>query len=843
MKANMNVEGFAFCELEVEGSNVPPSMNMIDGIFIHEGFGIALPTLRLVLNDQNGSLSRDLNLGDATKINITLAKTRQSAIIRKFRVFGFRKETTHAGPRLIVDCILNVPKWSAGSYCEVFEGTSSDAMQKAAAAAGLRYDGPRIPPADNMKWLNVNQTRSSFSEDTAMRGYVTEGSCMSRVLLSNSTVRYRDLMDVLGQEPKASFLQNVENSAAPTKGNGFAVRETKDASFSGFFTHYINYGWKVGVHSLSNDGQQVIDKYAAKVLGKALPINEEVRGMLEGARISYVADDPGTMPKPASNIHQFYELAMYQNVRGLGLFSERVTVLTDWYTDAEVFDPVYYMHSELRSYQFIDLPALSGKWLIGGKTMYIKQGHKYSEIFDLYRPFVNEMGSSKMAGATESGSGASLQNAKANEGNFNLVGNGQTSTVENSVSRGLEAQVNPTVPSVTAATQTMNALEDFDKVSPLVPVTNTPSAAQSIPTQTLQAQDNLRQSISNLKQSNNPQLPVIAETSNGSLDGYKIVKKVSAPVIETLQGIQRDPRQAVTLAQNLQSDYWLKSQAMERATSISGDITGVQTRSVVSAATGQYYSKSQIVGDVLGGGVFKADFDKLGLPIPNDLSTGITVVDKSAEFGSKLLFNATGIGLSSQNVSISPYKTAQAAEAFAMNTNPQTYLAQYGAEAFMQTFGPVAPPEAQTALYGLANAARNVMYRYGQDEVITDSVLTNSEMINAGRDIAFLFGDSSVTPVIDQVADVAHMADYTEIDTNRKLVTWAQYYSIGASATKAATSAASVIAEKQATKAEPVATTWKAPVEFPGILSQGNDTGGYQNYFDTTTLDWLDRKG
>lgn len=827
MKANLNIEGFAFFELDIEGSTVPPTMNIIDSIFIHEGIGIAIPTLRLQLYDQRGTLYRDLNLTNMTKITVTMAKKRDTAEKYKFRFFGCKKDTTHIGPVLVVDCILDVPKWSTGSYCEPFVGTSSDAIAGAAAAAGLRYDGPRVTPNDTMNWLNINQTRSSFSEDVSIRGYSAEGSAMCRVLLAEQTVRYRDLFDVLQQEPKVVLRQNVEPGAAGGKEN-YGIRETKDGSISGFFTHYVNFGWTVAHHSLDNAGQQVIDRYQAKLLGKAFPINDEVKGMIDGARVSYVADDPGTSPKPASNLHQYYEKAFYQNIRGLGLFSEKVSVLTDWKTSIRPLDPIEYMHHESQSLKFIDVPALSGRWLVAGKTIYIKQGLKYSEIFDLVRPFINELGASQMTGGGDSS--APAQQATANEGKFDLTGTPQ-STVEDNTSKVIEQQQGNSLnrPSdVEAATETMKALKEYDAVSPPIPIVSAPSAnGGSWPTPILQAQDNLRNSVNNLSAAGNPNLPVIAD---GDLDGFKIIKKVSAPLLEGLANIGNNPQEAVYLAQNLEDDYWIKTQAIERATSVGSDITGIRLNSIVSAATGGYYSPGSIVGDVLGGGVWSTDLSQAGVPIPD---VDLPVLGAVTDFGGKLLFEATGVGLSGSNILIDPYKTASAINAFASGTTPEEYLAQYGADAFIRTFGTLAPPEAQAALENLGYLARDVMYRYSENEVLTDSALTNSEMINAGRDIAFLFGDPSVVPIVDRVTNVANMVNYTEVDTDRKLVTWAQYYALGATAVQAG-----------ADTAEDLGVQWKFPFTFPSeSITPGTSTGGYPNYFDDKTQDWYNSKG
>ena len=119
------------------------------------------------------------------------------------------------------------------------------------------------------------------------------------------------------------------------------------------------------------------------------------------------------------------------------------------------------------------------------------------------------------------------------------------------------------------------------------------------------------------------------------------------------------------------------------------------------------------------------------------------------------------------------------------------------------------------------------MYLYSQDEVITDSSIPNPLLINAGRDIAFLFGDPGIVPIVDRVTTVDDMVTYTEINTDRKLVTWAQYYALGATVVTAGTETADEVVQ------------WQFPFDFPSeSITPSESTGGYQNFFDDKTQSW-----
>lgn len=389
-EATLNVDKIAFCSLEIQGTKFPKAKNLVADIKMSEGFGISIPTLQLTLNDEGSQLSSDLNLMDGTKITIKLGKKREDVKKRDFRVFSYKKQTTSTGNQLVINCILDIPKWGTGVFTESFEGTSGDAISGMGGKAGLKYSGPKSTPDDKMIWLNVNKTRSSAAEDIAMRGWVKEGSCMARIVTLDKDLLYKELFEIFDDTPKFSFLMNTSPDSA--KGKPVVARESQDASSAGFSTNMVNYGMIQYQHNLDIEGQKELKEVQAKVLGDGLPINDEVKGDVSDrkARVVYTGWDSGTKDKDDSNLHKEYEKAFYQNFKLLGLFSERVIVLTDTYTDAKSFDLAEYLQSDFKGKEFKPLKSLSGKWLIGGKTIWIQGGHRYCEVFYLYRPFVQE---------------------------------------------------------------------------------------------------------------------------------------------------------------------------------------------------------------------------------------------------------------------------------------------------------------------------------------------------------------------------------------------------------------------------------------------------------------------
>jgi hypothetical protein len=421
-QASLNIEGMAFCTLDIAGSSMPPSMNMIENILIMEGFGMGLPTMRLSLFDEKETLSRDLNLKEGSTISIRLGKTADSAPEYKFRVFGWGRHRNSSGKVLNVVCILDAPKFGAGSYAESFDGSSSNVMQQLAERSSLRYEGPKGDTKDTQVWLNINHNRLSFSEDVALRGFVNESSCMARTVRMDGTLVYKDLMAVLKEQPKNTLIHNKDGAGA--SGNAVDVREAKDRSYSGLFAHFVNYGHKLFGHDFGSETAdfsiESIDVDAPSSAG--VPVNAEVLAMLKdrGARVTYAGYDPGTGPDEGFNIHENYERAYYQNVRLLSMFSEGVIALTDSATEVKTFESIEYQQGSGAKGPSTPAPNdIAGRYIVGGKSILIKGGKKYSELFYLYRPFLTEAGNPNGTDAPKKTVSASSSGVNTSSRNFN----------------------------------------------------------------------------------------------------------------------------------------------------------------------------------------------------------------------------------------------------------------------------------------------------------------------------------------------------------------------------------------------------------------------------------------
>lgn len=417
-QAALNIDGLAFCTLDIENASVPPSMNMIETILIKDGFGMGLPVMRMRLYDEDDKLSRDLNIKDGTLVTIRLGKSAAEAPSFPFRVFSWKRDRNSQGKVLEITLIYNAPKFGAGSYSEFFEGSTSAVMQQLAELSGLQYDGPKKKTDDVQNWLNLNESRIAFSEDLAMRGYADEQSCMARCVTMEGILVYKDLMAMLREPAKHTLVHNTEG--AGSTGKTIDVRAAKDKSVSGFYTHYVNYGHKVFGHSFTAEDFK-IETLDVNVQGAGLPVNTDVLAQIKerGARVSYTGLDPGTGPDEGFNVHAKYEQAFYQNVRLLSLFSERMVALTDSVTDLRTFTVVEFNQGSGSKAGSSTAPTdVAGKYIVGGKDIIIKNGTKYSEVFYIYRPYISESGNTSGTSAAKAQVKASSSGVDKTSRNF-----------------------------------------------------------------------------------------------------------------------------------------------------------------------------------------------------------------------------------------------------------------------------------------------------------------------------------------------------------------------------------------------------------------------------------------
>lgn len=742
-KAVLRVQGLAYCAIEIENSKLPPSVNIIDHIHIYDGFGIAIPTLELNLFDPSNTLSGKLGFTDATKITITLTREGSKPKVRIFRVWGWNREVVSSGPVIKVTAVLDVPKWSAGCFCESFsKQLSSQVISAMATRSDCLADVDTT--SDKMTWLNINTTRNAFSEDVAMRGYIGPSSCMSRILTMDKKVRYKDIIKVITGQPKVSFLLNVavsEASASPVPS-----REAEHMSSSGVVTYWMNYGWTQHEHDLSGT-QKKNSSVSAPLLGSGLPINSDMKKSMQFARVTYTGMDSGTDTKPESNLHANYEKALYQNLRFLALFSERMRVLTDNYAEAETFDCCEFKQDDPDGQAYAPNKTFSGKYLIGGKSIHIQNGHRYYEVYDLYRPYVNE-------NTKTSVTGQSKPLPKANDGSIPI----STSSLPNvgpspDVTASTSTATKSKVPALDSANNLMSSLKDFDNQNPKIPTVPTKVDATNTST--------AKKVVANAEALQKTPL---------AFDKPNLTERDMQQMHTTMKIDQA----SVTNAMNSDVPQSINILSVQRTSPNAGDVLQQPITSVISRNTAQSIQSGDRIGDVQAGGYFKVDFDNnnISLDIDNNV---ITEQERQENSGALFLKQNNG---NPADVLFSPFQVAQMLQEFSESTSPMEYLATEGAEKYISVFGTSTPDEAQSNLNSLNTLSKEVQTLYDEDEYLTSTEPT----------VTLSYGDPSFTPIIETVTAVkSYNGPGTEefknssstVESQREIMEWSDYYRIG----------------------------------------------------------------
>jgi len=380
------LENTVFIDIKIDGNSIPDSYNLISIIALTEGNGTLFPACVLIFNDLSGNLTDQLNLTDGNSLTVTTGKTPEdvSTVTRQYRVFGVRQQISPAGPQIKVVGIYDAPAFTTANVREGLKGTTDQVMQKIAEICQLEYDGPSITTNDSQVWLNICRNRATFVKDLARHGYIDPYSAMDCIVTSLGVLKYKNLADLIDDPPTYTLFHNVPPGGI--KGKAYIVKQAKDSSTSGMMNSWQNYGSTKVIHSL--DGAQTVeDKLEVKTSGKYLILNQQVSDTVGMSRVE-------TSPLDCSNVHSKYERAYYQNIRLLGLFCEKVSVLITEATDIQLYDTIYYRQADA---DLMKAAEPSDIYLVVGKSVFVKGSQSYAERLEICRMTVTNKGAAALA--------------------------------------------------------------------------------------------------------------------------------------------------------------------------------------------------------------------------------------------------------------------------------------------------------------------------------------------------------------------------------------------------------------------------------------------------------------
>ena len=389
------INGRIFIDVKIDQKSLDNAPDVFDTLILTESIVGLFPGASLTLNDYSGQLGKQLALTEGNEILVTVGRSPSdmNTISRQYRMYQPKTEASAFGPQIKVSCIYDAPKYISEAAIEYYSGTSSQVLQKIADKCNLYYCGPEKYNGrsmnDNQKWWNINRSRAMFAQQNVARhGYQDPHSAMCSALTSMGELRYRNLMDVIERpldQIKYLFSQSSPLSDEDKKRHTFLVDAARGYSDAGLINNWQNYGSTRIVHSQSGV-EEIEESVDVKTSGKYLAINDQVSKTIGRARYDHSLLDCG-------NVSDRYERAFYQNVKQLGLFSERLSILVSESTPVQLLDAVLYRESFMDQK---DTSNTSDVYIVIGKTIYVKGGQYYAERIELARMSLTEKGESAL---------------------------------------------------------------------------------------------------------------------------------------------------------------------------------------------------------------------------------------------------------------------------------------------------------------------------------------------------------------------------------------------------------------------------------------------------------------
>lgn len=401
-----HIENKVYLTLKINDTPVSPSWNLFRKLLILNGFGLAAPQLQLTLNDMHGYLTGDLAVNDGTRITVTVGKKEDLARDIDFVVFGIKHHNEGNGNLVILNCVIDAPKYLMEAGKDVKKGSSIDALKDIASKSGLTHVTD-LSTSDNMTWMNCGEPRHVYAQRVTDHAWNGKQSCVMTTTNIYKELVTKDLFECLNKKPQVTFCYSFDDESKDVEGSPITVMEVCPVTISGAMNSWTNYGHSFSQHSLSGKDLNY-EKANPLVLGDGLPLNKDLKSEIEGSQLGWGSffDVGCDGDVKAFNLHKYYYEAEYLNTRHKALFTEGLRVSIDAFTELKLFDTVKYIQTD--NLDDLDLvnQRYEGKYVVGGQAIVI-EGHHYVEVLDLYRSFVEESGKTNIVGGQNNSGGGS----------------------------------------------------------------------------------------------------------------------------------------------------------------------------------------------------------------------------------------------------------------------------------------------------------------------------------------------------------------------------------------------------------------------------------------------------
>lgn len=345
-------------DLSVNGTNIPLGPDSFESVSVFQNMHSLVGTAQVNIIDVRNYFSQGL-FADGAKVSIALgpAVQNQNPYPNNFLLFNIQEATpTAMGTSLKFSCMQESPGIFRKTMTKAYKGTSSSVITQMGQEVGVNVS--TTGTSDNQTWLPNNRPYGQAMRKIADHGHGSSTSAMHLAMGTNGqgqwSLMYKDVIQQLQNSASRKFV-----SLEGFKGDGYPVLSCKFRTHSGTLNNQFAYGG--AVMQTKMDGKTVIDKAVEAIQSSAsLNVSSAIKGVV-GELSKFI------MPTDVKNVHDNYSKALLQNEKLKATLSVFVEVVTHYYTDLAIMDPV-----DLVITNGTDINrAVSGRYVVHSRTQHI----------------------------------------------------------------------------------------------------------------------------------------------------------------------------------------------------------------------------------------------------------------------------------------------------------------------------------------------------------------------------------------------------------------------------------------------------------------------------------------
>ena len=306
--------------ISIDGDELDFSRTVFEELSIFEAVADAVPTFKLTIHDDPGSLSAP-RLFDGALVEISYRSIRVEGdpyITSRFRVFQVRVDPGTANDAIQIWGYYDAPDYFKVAGFDFVEGTSSRVARTLASKSNLSADVDSSN--DQQVWIRHGMTGYLFLLEVARTAYLNDTSAYLAAITREGELRYFNVGERRFQEPIWRFVSADVLSDLPGA-NEMTVVSYYTTIDSGLLNRFAGYG-DLGKEFRIVDGiDGTPEDIAVRSLDKSTSVLQVNSELLEPTRYQ-------NSPWNVGNVHDNYTKASLQNTRILSTFSTNQRVYT-----------------------------------------------------------------------------------------------------------------------------------------------------------------------------------------------------------------------------------------------------------------------------------------------------------------------------------------------------------------------------------------------------------------------------------------------------------------------------------------------------------------------------------